>query len=121
MFTFQFLNDKIHNYVKKTYKIYKLSKTNIFFSHFEGTRGEKTKYFAPKAPVDATLFLSTHSRSFDLPGYLWMHMLWQFFYRYITSIVRANFYPKKSNNTFDQTKSYQNAALCNVEYKRLFD
>ena len=29
-------------------KIYKLSKTNIFFSHFEGTRGEKTKYFAPK-------------------------------------------------------------------------
>ena len=26
----------------KTYKIYKLSKTNIFFSHFEGTRGEKT-------------------------------------------------------------------------------
>ena len=29
-------------------KIYKLSKTNIFFSRFEGTRGEKTKYFAPK-------------------------------------------------------------------------
>ena len=29
-------------------KIYKLSKTNIFFSHFEGTRGEKTKYFAPQ-------------------------------------------------------------------------
>ena len=25
-----------------------LSKNNIFFSHFEGTRGEKTKYFAPK-------------------------------------------------------------------------
>ena len=65
MFTFQFLNDKIHNYVKKTIilnfiiqrlnsntlssKIYKLSKTNIFFSRFEGTRGEKTnKYFAPK-------------------------------------------------------------------------
>ena len=27
--------------------MYKLSKTNIFFSRFEGTRGEKTKYFAP--------------------------------------------------------------------------
>ena len=39
----------------------------------------------------------------------------------VTSNVRANFYPKKNNNTFDQTKSYQNAALCNVEYKRLFD
>ena len=31
MFTFQFLNDKIHNY--------------IFFSHFEGTRGEKNQIF----------------------------------------------------------------------------
>ena len=48
VFTFQFLNDKIHNYVKK---IYKLSKTNIFFSRFEGMRGEKTKYFAPKTEV----------------------------------------------------------------------
>jgi hypothetical protein len=55
------LNDKNHNYVKKhncefyhskienithfPQKIYKLSKTNIFFSHFEGTRGEKTQIF----------------------------------------------------------------------------
>ena len=54
----QFLNDRIHNYyAKKTInskfenfpqKIYKLSKTNTFFSRFEATRGEKTKYFAPK-------------------------------------------------------------------------
>ena len=28
--------------------IYKLSKINIFFSHFEGKRGEKHKYFAPQ-------------------------------------------------------------------------
>ena len=34
-------------------KIYKLSKTDIFFSLFEGTRGEKNnKYFAPKTPAD---------------------------------------------------------------------
>ena len=25
-----------------------------------------------------------------------------------------NFYPKKNSNTFDRTKSFQNAALCNV-------
>ena len=29
-------------------KIYKLSKTNIFFSHFEGTRGEKNQIFRTK-------------------------------------------------------------------------
>ena len=59
MFTFQFLNDKIHNYVKKNkivkiiiQKIYKLSKTNIFFSHFEGTRGEKTQIFRTQAEKD---------------------------------------------------------------------
>ena len=39
--TFQFLNGKM---------VYKLNKTNIFFSHFERTRGEKPKYFAPKLP-----------------------------------------------------------------------
>ena len=54
----------------------------VYFSLVLREREEiKTKYSAFKAPVDATLFLSTHSRSFDLPGYLWMHMLWQFFYR----------------------------------------
>ena len=50
MFIFQFLNDKIHNYVlfdiivnftHFPQKIYKLSKTNIFFSCFERTRGEE--------------------------------------------------------------------------------
>ena len=50
MFSFQFLNDKIHNSVfsfkieKKTHfpqRIYKLSRSNIFFSRFEGMRGEK--------------------------------------------------------------------------------
>ena len=45
---FQFLNDKIHNYV---FLLYKLSKTNTFFSRFEGTRGEKTKYFAPNFDI----------------------------------------------------------------------
>ena len=44
MFIFQFLNGRIHNYVKKTSQ---LSKTNIFFSCFEGMRGEKIKCFAP--------------------------------------------------------------------------
>ena len=56
MFTFQFLNDKIHNYVFFD----KLSKTNTFFSHFERTRGEKkNEYFAPKPPepdIDRPLF-----------------------------------------------------------------
>ena len=33
-------------------KIYKLSKTNTFFSHFEGMRGEKPKYFAPEPKID---------------------------------------------------------------------
>ena len=28
--------------------MYKLSQTNLFFSRFEGTRGEKYKYLAPK-------------------------------------------------------------------------
>ena len=66
MFTFPFLNDKIYNYVQKTHncefyfsklkvntllskhiqtKQNLLSKTDILFSHFEGTRGEKTKIF----------------------------------------------------------------------------
>ena len=31
--------------LKSTQKIYKLSKTNIFFSHFEGTRGERNQIF----------------------------------------------------------------------------
>ena len=34
MFTFQFLHTSLKKYTK-------LSKTNIFFSHFGGTRGEK--------------------------------------------------------------------------------
>ena len=41
MFTFQFLSDKIEKVTHFSQKIYKLSKTNIFFSHFEGTIGEK--------------------------------------------------------------------------------
>ena len=61
MFTFQFLNVKIHNNVFFTSlwilsfkhwkvntllsKLHKLSKTNIFFSHFEETRGEKPQKF----------------------------------------------------------------------------
>ena len=58
------MNDKIDNYVFfdiivnfiiQTHfpqKIYKLSKNNIFFSRFVGTRGEKTnKYFTPKKRV----------------------------------------------------------------------
>ena len=32
------INSKIENFPQK---IYKLSKTNTFFSHFEGTRGEE--------------------------------------------------------------------------------
>ena len=48
------MNDEIHNYgffdiiEKETHfpqKIYKLSKTNIFFSRSEGKRGEKTQIF----------------------------------------------------------------------------
>ena len=52
VFTFQFLNDKIQNYVKNKHncefyhsKIYKLSKTNTFFPRFEGTRGERNQIF----------------------------------------------------------------------------
>ena len=63
MFTFQFLNDRIYNYLspkkhncefyhskieKYTHfpqKIYKLNKTNIFFSHFERKRADKTQIF----------------------------------------------------------------------------
>ena len=39
---------------KKTWfpqKVYKQRKTNTFFSQFEGTRGEKTKYFAPNTTL----------------------------------------------------------------------
>ena len=60
-----FLNDKIHNYVKNNMivnfiiqrlkskhtslkKYTNCAKLIYFLSHFEGTRGEKTKYFAPK-------------------------------------------------------------------------
>ena len=69
MLIFQFLNDKIHNYVlfdiivnsiiqklknkhtflKKPQKIAKLSKAK--FSHFEGTRGDKNQIFRT---LDAT-------------------------------------------------------------------
>ena len=42
-------------------KLYKLSKTNIFFSRFEGTRGEKTKYFAPFS-FDAATFCPFETR-----------------------------------------------------------
>ena len=65
VFTFQFLKSKIHNYVLFysilnciIQKIYKLSKTNLFFSHFEGTRGEKTQLF--RTP-DLVNLLSQHS------------------------------------------------------------
>ena len=44
--TFHLLNGKM---------VYKLSKTNIFFFRFEGTRGEKTKYFAPRKGDGPTL------------------------------------------------------------------
>ena len=67
MFTFQFLNDKIHNYVKKKLclntlpsNIYKLSKTNIFFSRFEGTRGEKTQIFRTLVRKEEMWFLLQH-------------------------------------------------------------
>ena len=42
----------IYNFAHFPQKIYKLSKTNIFFSCFEGTRGEnKNKYFTPKTSL----------------------------------------------------------------------
>ena len=41
VFTFQFLNEIVSNYVK----IFRLSKPDTFFSRFEGTRGEKTQIF----------------------------------------------------------------------------
>ena len=52
MFTFQFLNDKIHNYVKK-----KLSKTNTVISRFERTRGEKTQIFRTTEPFERKFWL----------------------------------------------------------------
>ena len=54
-----------HSQVERQFsqKIYKLSKTNVFFSHFKGTRGEqKPKYFAPKKAVGEMIpvFLATN-------------------------------------------------------------
>ena len=39
----EFYHSKIEKQTHFHQKIYKLSKTNIFFSRFEGTRGEKQK------------------------------------------------------------------------------
>ena len=76
MFTFQFLNDKSHNYVRKKIividfiiqklkikdnsdkKIYKLRKTNTFFSRFKGTRGEKTQIFCTKVRLYIAIAMS---------------------------------------------------------------
>ena len=44
-------------------KIYKLGKTNIFFSHFEGTRGKKPIYFAPMMLVNFGNSRSLHLSS----------------------------------------------------------
>ena len=48
-------------------KIYKLSKTNIFFSHFEGTRGEKTQIFRT-LDKSKDLEAKEFSSHFDLPS-----------------------------------------------------
>ena len=62
-FTIMLFFDIIVNFIIQNLKskqdflkrIYKLSKTNIFFSGFEGTGGEKTKYFAPKPYLTCAL------------------------------------------------------------------
>ena len=59
------MNDEIHNYVKKY--MYKISKARIFFSRFEGTRGEKTKYFA--TTVEEILEIRKHK--FVYFTYVW--------------------------------------------------
>ena len=41
----EFYHPKLKSKVNFPQKIYKLSKTNIFFSRFEGTRGEKNQIF----------------------------------------------------------------------------
>ena len=46
-FNCELYHSKIEKQTHFPRKIYKLSKTNTFFSCFEGRRGEKTKYFAP--------------------------------------------------------------------------
>ena len=92
MLIFQFLNDKIHNYVlfdiivnfiiqklknkhtflKKPQKVAKLSKAK--FSHFEGTRGDKNQIFrtlvislVPYNRLGRTLFESSLFLTFLLP------------------------------------------------------
>ena len=64
MFTFQFLNDKHTSHQN----IYKLSKTNIFFSRFERTKGEKTpnisqpKHLSNQGQGDMTLLKEAFSK-----------------------------------------------------------
>ena len=60
MFTFQFLNDKIHNY---------LFLTNIFFSRFEGTRGEKNPNISHLSSISTDSGTEMHSPPFRIQTY----------------------------------------------------
>ena len=71
MFTFQFLNDKIHNYL---FFFDKLSKTIIFFSCLEGTRGEENQIFRTWRLPTTSIFKVQHS------------------WREISNIFRKNFF-----------------------------
>ena len=71
-FNCEFYHSKIEKKAHFPQKIYKLSKTNIFFSRFEGMRGEKIQIFRT---LDLCQWVE-----FDL---LIFPLRWKYFGRYI--------------------------------------
>ena len=49
----------------KSHKIYKLSKPNIFFARFEGTRGEKTQVFRTTVTLNTSRNPSASNQQFE--------------------------------------------------------
>ena len=84
--------------------MYKLSKTNTFFSRFEGTREEKNKIFRPKTVVTMVglpVFLHSNVKCVDL-------------IKVVEVRFEINFgkkYEKKLTSIFDQWQSYISQVL----------